>query len=122
MKSETRGLTGVCVASLALMALVMGSGLLGMPSLVMAQRPMGSTCSPAGGVTGCYNCNGGPATSSGQGCNGTTSPPAGWSIGSCNPTSSALTCTAGTIDCGAWINCTTKKATGGNCTTFAVCI
>lgn len=120
MRNEVKGLAGMCVASLAMMALVLGSGVLGMPTLVMAQQPMGQICS-GGGVTGCYTC-GVNATSSNQGCNGTTTPPAGWQVGFCYNTSQALTCVSGTINCGVWINCTTKKPTGGNCTTLNVCI
>jgi hypothetical protein len=120
MRSEAKGLAVICAAALAFMAPMMFLAMLGMPTVVKAQQPTGQICS-GGGVTGCYSCTG-TATSSGQGCNGTTSPPAGWQVGSCMSTSQARTCTSGTINCGAWINCTTGKATGGNCTTLNVCI
>jgi len=119
IKSKVQGLIGGCLASVVLL---MSMGLLLTPSPVQAQNKT-PKCVPAGGIMGCYSCaTGGSPSSPSQGCTGTTTVPAGWSIGSCYDMTGANTCATATMNCGAWQYCSTKKPSGQNCTVFPLCL
>lgn len=121
MKTNVKGLAMVCAASLALMALMMIPGLLVQPTVVNAQDGQpGRICSREIGVTGCFTCGVNPA--GGNGCDGTTTPPAGWAVGWCNDTWQAQTCVEGTMDCGWWIKCSNNRRTGRKCSAWPICI
>ncbi len=125
MKGDFKGLAGLCAASMAVMAMMMGLGLPGIPSLVMAQTPnLSQTCSAAAGFSGCYSCvAGGTQASGGLGCDGTTSPPGNFKVGGCVDGYKSQTCTSDNMDCGKWQKCGPNGGlTGGNCSSsIAIC-
>jgi hypothetical protein len=116
MTTEIRGLALVCAISMAVLALMLVPGLPLQPTIVNAQEP-NQICS-GGGVTGCITC----PYSTGYGCNiPNGNLPANWKVGWCVQ-NSGQECSSGTLVCGAWINCTTKKKNGNNCATMGICI
>jgi hypothetical protein len=120
MKTEVKGLATVCVASLALAALIMVPALLLQPTVVHAQPQPQKICSSAG-IAGCYKCGGNPSPTN-HGCDGDTTPPGGWEVGTCENTNDPVECTQGTLNCGAYIYCPTGAPIGPLCATFPICI
>jgi len=120
MNTKVQGLLGGCIAILAMMSL---ATLLGMPSPVQAQNKT-QKCTVIGGISGCYNCGPGPSspTATAQGCNGTTTPPAGYVVGQCINQTGANTCTGDIMDCGKWIYCSNGNLTGQKCSQLPICV
>jgi len=78
----------------------------------------GYDCISDPGILGCINCaNGTPA---GYGCSN-PSLPAGFMFGTCESACRKCECSSGSLDCGAWYNCTSGLPNGNMCTTFAIC-
>ncbi len=97
-------------------------GLVIRPSAALAGP--GQTCTAAGGnMTGCWNCMVNPPGPSfgGTGCNGVTSPPAGFSVGNCVAGYIWQSCVAGFINCGSEVTCVPYALTGRSCATLMTC-
>ncbi len=123
MRDRIGPLAAVSTISLVLSAAIMVPGMLGQPSLAVAQL-YGYTCSP-GGVNGCYSCISNPpgASPSNTGCDGVTNPPNGMQVGTCVPYYPWNKCSSTWINCGNQVNCLTNppQKTGNGCASLEVC-
>lgn len=122
--TNVKRVAAVCAVALALPALLVALGLLGQPTAAVAQSGGGGpqpnmTCVDQGGAPRCYSCAG-LQSPTGCGCDGTTSLPAGWVIGTCNP-AQQMECTAGQMICGRYMNCANNMPLGSGCATYVVC-